>query len=146
MVKLYLCGKIRNIDYDTGTQWRDYVTRELREGGVETLDPMRNKESLAGAASMPREGDDLFRQPRNVFARDVWDVRQCDILLADLRWGNGRFTMFEIGMAYGLGKPVILVTDNPERDDSICLTFGATAVFDNLNDAIDMILSMANRL
>lgn len=148
MIKVYLSGKIRNISYTDGTDWRNIATEILQTesgGDVETLDPMRNKEFLAGSDAMPRSTEHLYAQPRNVFARDCWDVRQCDIVLADLRTGNGRFTMFEIGMAYGLGKPIVLVSDNPEVDDSICLQFAPAAVFSTLEPALDFILSLANR-
>ncbi len=87
----------------------------------------------------------MFAQPRNVFARDCWDVQHADIVLADLRAGNGRFTMFEIGMAYGLGIPIVLVSDNPTVDDSVCLQFAPAAVFSELEPALDLILSMCNR-
>lgn len=149
MISVYLCGKIRNISYDQGTDWRNVAAMYLEEesdGEVRVLDPMRNKENLAGAEHMPRNTEAMFCQTQNVWARDVWDVRHCDILLADLRWGNGRFTMFEMGMAYALGKPIILVTDDPARDDSICLQYAPAAIFDNLDDALTFILSMGNSL
>ncbi len=147
MYQVYLSGKIRNISYDEGTGWRNVATDVLRSeshGRIEPLDPMRNKEHLVGSAAMPRESAEMFAQARNVFARDCWDVQQADIVLADLRAGNGRFTMFELGMAYGLGIPIILVTDNPEVDDSICLQYAPVAVFSELDPALDLILSMCN--
>lgn len=147
MVKVYLSGKIRNIDYVSGTEWRDHATQILLDesgGKVETLDPMRNKEHLSGLAAIPRESDSIYTKAGNVFTRDVWDVRQCDIVLAVMREEAGRFTMFELGMAYALNKPIILVTDDRKRDDSICLTEGSSAIFDDLYSALDFILSLAN--
>lgn len=148
MFYVYLSGKIRNISYEEGTGWRDEATRVLHDesgGLVETLDPMRNKEELEGMTAMPRGTKNMFCQSRNVFARDCWDVRLADIVLVDLRAGNGRFTMFEMGMAYGLETPIILVSDNPAVDDSICLEYSPIAVFSELEPALDLILSMANR-
>ena len=148
MFRVYLSGKIRNISYDLGTSWRDEATEYLSQhtfGAVETLDPMRDKETLAGVESMPRSTDDMFCQPRNVFSRDVWDVRLADIVLADLRAGNGRFTMFELGMAFALNIPIILVSDNPEVDDSLPLVHAPAAIFSNPTDALDYIISMVNR-
>lgn len=148
MFYVYLSGKIRNISYGEGTHWRNHATEVLyseSDGLIETLDPMRDKQFLAGSASMPRSTENMYAQPQNVFARDCWDVRQADVVLADLRAGNGRFTMFEIGMAYGLGIPIILVSDNPEVDDSICLQFAPAATFSDIDPALDFILSMCNR-
>jgi nucleoside 2-deoxyribosyltransferase len=147
MTKVYLSGKIRNIDYLSGTEWRDHATQILLDesgGKVETLDPMRNKGHLAGFTAMPRESDSIYSKADTVFTRDVWDVRQCDIVLVMLQEDAGRFTMFELGMAYALNKPIILVTNDRKRDDSISLTEGSSAIFDDLYSALDFILSLAN--
>lgn len=144
-MRIYLAGKVRNISYEAGTSWRKEATGVLHHYGIQTLDPMRDKETLEGVEAMPRSTEDMFCQPQNVFARDVFDVRQADVVLVNLNGGNGRFTMFELGMAYALGKPIILVSDDPDRDDSLPLVFAPAVIFHTLDDALEFITSMDGR-
>jgi nucleoside 2-deoxyribosyltransferase len=108
--KVYLCGPITGQPVDS--LWRDAATVYLAAHGIETLDPLRGKDTSKisgdgllynGVLASPEMG-----------TRDKGDVQDCDIVLAHFPYMPPRQSigsLMEMGAAaIGMDKPVVLCT------------------------------------
>lgn len=57
--------------------------------------------------------------PEEIFARNVDLIKQSDLLVVVLK-DYGKDLTAEVGLAYGLGKPMIGVDYNADREDIMC--------------------------
>lgn len=137
---VYTAGHIRGLHYDMATGWLD----ELRDGvadNVEFISPMRTKEFLKGQVISGTYEDDLMANKRAVIARDKWDVRRCDVVLANLDLAPDKVsigTICEITLAYELRKPVIIIMSDPENNvnNHPFVTHEASWIVKSIDDAI----------
>lgn len=85
---VYLCGGITGMGYDEATDWRRIVTEDLKDVGIETIDPMRGKEELDYVQNFSGNGFSQAMHPiataKAIVGRDYFDVERCDIVLANL--------------------------------------------------------------
>ncbi len=109
---VYLAGAITGLTYQQALGWRVDAARRLTALGYDVYSPMRHKLQLADAfdnKALPHTSS-AFRNP---FQRDLYDIRRCDVILADLGEapdvGPNVGTMVELGYAFGLGKYIIVV-------------------------------------
>jgi hypothetical protein len=95
--------------------------------------------------------DFIFFNPREHGLADpdqytVWDIhfiKQCDILFAYMEETNpsGYGLAFELGLAHGLNKTIILVDERSKKDDAFKNYFRiiykpSNIVFDNFKDGV----------
>jgi nucleoside 2-deoxyribosyltransferase len=119
---VYLAGPIYGCSYDEATDWRYYVRAHLHPRII-GISPMRMKEFLEKEDQIGASYDQepIVGAPMGIAARDFFDVRRTDVLLAYVpQWSTDRRpacgTLLEIGAAIAWGKPIILVSD----DERIC--------------------------
>lgn len=111
MVLIYLAGGIGGLSYQEATGWRSEVSYILGKfSGIGTLDPMRAKESLSGEKTIANTYQALGFTGREIFDRDLADIRSANVLLVNLLPNPTSLgTLFELGYAYSLGKPCVVV-------------------------------------
>lgn len=114
-IYIYLAGPISGCTYGEANDWRDEVSRDLRDvaAHIRGVSPLRC-EPLHGERYKPEYADARFGTPSAIAAKNKEDVRRCDAVLAYLPADEPASvgTLQEIGWAAGLGKPIVLVTDN----------------------------------
>jgi nucleoside 2-deoxyribosyltransferase len=121
----YLAGPINGCTDNECKDWREYATKELREG---VIDPMRNdyrgRECQPGIASL-------------IVENDKRDIEEAEFVLVNYdRPSVG--TSMEILYAHSLGKPVFVVR-KPGTELSPWLTYHATEIFDTFYEACNWI-------
>ena len=116
-MKVYLAGPIMGCTGPEANDWRKAADVLLKDHGITGLSPLRC-EPLIGERYTADYPDPRFGTPRAIAAKNLFDVRSCDITLAYLpkpeagrRQSYG--TIVEIAWARALGKQIILVSDDP---------------------------------
>ena len=146
MPNVYLVGNIAGLDYAGATTWRQEAREYLCSAGFGVFDPMRGKESLSNVASIGV--NDTGASNRDVFPRDISDLRNSNIMLAYIT-GGGVGSFVELGMAYERGAYIALVVP-PEVGAPIrgekglhpFLTGVASEVFATLERAMEAIVDL----
>jgi len=147
--RCYLAGPMAGLSYEEANAWRDKVHVALSDD-FELVNPCRNKESLAGRGKLTMHGynDHFMCQEQTVFYRDTHDVRSCDGLLVNFE--NAPFisigTPFELGMAWALHKPIIVVMPKDNCYRHIFTLQSANYVAETLEEAIMALRSIFNLL
>lgn len=115
METVYLAGHITGLPFATAYGWRQEATERLTLLGYQTLSPMQgeeHREEQFGTQPLPYNYDGS----RESFMKDSWMIRRADYVLVNLRQGElaglppSVGSMWEIGFAYALNKPIIVVT------------------------------------
>jgi hypothetical protein len=92
---VYLCGPMTENTPEQADGWRQEAKEFLRKAGFNISSPMREKGMLTKAERMgmtyDKYGDVPELRAQSILARDQFDVRHADILLAN---------MIELGVAY----------------------------------------------
>lgn len=109
MKTVYLAGPMTGHSYDDVITSRDSIWRLFDDSDIALLDPMRgiteSQYALNGINT------------RKIVARDLYDVRTCDAVLADFRMATKTSigSCIELGYAHALGKPIVTLMgeDNP---------------------------------
>jgi nucleoside 2-deoxyribosyltransferase len=140
---VYTAGHLRGLHYDKATGWLDKV-REGIADDIELISPMRAKEFLKGQIISGTYEDDLIANKRAVIARDKWDVRRCDVVLANLDLAPDKVSIgaiCEITLAYELRKPVIIIMSDPDsnKNNHPFVTQEASWIVSDLDEAIDVL-------
>lgn len=111
-------------DHPKSLEWRREVTPTLEEAGFEVRDPLAGKGNIKCLTS--DGGMTVTNTPnRAILLRDRQDVREADIILANLDlFDSGRpmlGTIAELGWAWDAQKPVVayvpLLGDHPKPID-----------------------------
>jgi nucleoside 2-deoxyribosyltransferase len=117
MSKVYLAGAIAGLTEGEAKDWRTYFSDLLSPYGIIGISPLRCEPTVNGRYDLNYD-DPLFGQSRTIFAKNMFDVKNTDMTLAYLplpaagkRSSYG--TMWEVGAARALGKPVIIVSNDP---------------------------------
>ena len=112
---VYLAGPITGRSRGEAQDWRRSVAEQLADHGITVISPLRC-EPLLGERYPLYGTDPRFGLPKAIAAKNKFDVKACDILLAympaELPFSIG--TLGEIFWAEAYGKQVILVS-NDER-------------------------------
>jgi nucleoside 2-deoxyribosyltransferase len=116
--KVYLAGPIKGLSYDWATDWREYADGYLSWHGIRGISPMRAKEYLKNEVLLKDGYDDkVLSCAKGITTRDRYDVRTCDLMLANFEGAAipSLGTCIEFGWADAYRKPVIMVAspDNP---------------------------------
>jgi len=113
--RVYLGGHIVGLSYDEIMAWQDKIKSRMPHQ-IECVSPMRDKECLKGMVITTEKTselqDHLFVTYSGIVARDKFDIRNCDAMIAnfDLRPLYPSIgTISEVAIAYELKKPVIVI-------------------------------------
>ena len=121
--KVYLCGPITGCSYDDARYgWRAEINGHVDHDTVELLSPMRQQGYLSeiteplGSIAM-EQSKHVMSKSRAIVAKDLWDVRECQLVVANLL-GAERVSIgsvFEMGWAQVLHKPIILIIEKDAK-------------------------------
>lgn len=117
MNKVYLAGAITGLTYEDGKNWREIAQLRFKDRGIKAYSPLRGKEYLKKYYNPLPAVTTGINNPlsthKGIVTRDIFDVRTCDAMLVNLL-GAERVsigTVAEIGAAYALNKPMVLVME-----------------------------------
>ena len=144
--QVYLAGPILGKTYtDCRFGWRQEVAMRMLPG-IQVLSPMRHEGHLAEHIGPIDDGvinkaEYFFSESKIIFAKDVLDIRSCDIMLANFLGATvpSLGTVSEIGMAYILNKTIITVIEDDNIHRHPFVLEPSALVLDNLDDAITAI-------
>lgn len=112
--------------------------------GIVGFSPMRAKDYLLAAGVLsgrPEAYDDyVLSSAKGILYRDSWDVRTSDLVFVNLLGTTKASigTAMEIGMAWALNKPVIVVKENDNVHTHAMLDTAAGWVTDDLDYAVEV--------
>jgi hypothetical protein len=151
MITVYLCGSIGTVNIEEHLSWRERVSGACDVANSDCAptnltflvrDPLRYQ----NPASFTDGGLHDAKVPDSFFvAMDVADVRRADVLFV-VFWKQERQsvgTFMEMGMAAGLGKPMILVTDDPQVADHPFVNRFVSIVCKSVDEGIAWLKKMA---
>lgn len=111
--RVYLAGGIGGLDWDSATEWRDWITKELAKYDLLGISPMRAKEMLEGVDVLDKEEHMNIHPiltPKAMTTRDRWDITRAHMIIMNLldekRLSAG--TCIEMGWADMTRTPIIL--------------------------------------
>ena len=151
---VYLAGGIAGLPGTEAVLWRVGAALALADRDIETLDPMRHKQRLAGASRISTDYHDYadlgpFFTSRGIMARDFNDVKRCDALLVNLlgltRPSLG--TVMELGWAYAMQKPAVVVMEaecNP-HDLHPMIHEAISFRVETMGEGVDVVATVLNR-
>ena len=121
MYQVYLAGIIGNTTYKEATEWREYVSEQCKSlYGTDILikSPMRFKDNLNSTEKLNFVYEDqLLASPKAIVTRDLNDIRNSDLILANLDSNIISIgTSMEIAIASELKIPIIGVFST-DRDN-----------------------------
>lgn len=147
MLSVYLCGPLGTQTPEAANAWRRYADRYLRASHFRVLNPMRGKEMLEPGkvigTDYSRYGEVASLSFPSIFARDTFDVRSADILLANMTGYSGGPSFgscFEMGAAHTLNIPIVLVAPKDSPFRSHPFIHAAAVVFDTLEEGVYWII------
>ncbi len=114
MKSVYLAGPISGCSYEGCTDWREYAKRELSLSEISGTSPMRAKNYLSKEKSISDSYETVLSCSKGITTRDRYDVRTCDILLANLLDAKkvSIGTIGELFWADAFRKPIITIIEN----------------------------------
>jgi len=146
---VYLAGPILGKTYtECRFSWRQEVALRMLPG-ITVLSPMRHEGHLSEHIGPIDDdvidyADHYFSEAKAIFAKDVLDIRRCDIVLANFLGATqpSLGTVSEIGMAFILNKTIITVMEPGNVHVHPFVTEPSVLVLDNLDDAISAVNSL----
>lgn len=145
---VYLAGPIVGCTLGEAADWRTYVTERLVKHRVVGISPLRC-EPPPGGRFDHGSGDPRYGSAKAIGTKNFMDVRKCDVTFAKISkappdwnrpWAVG--TIAEVGAAYVIGKPVIVVSDDPDILKHPVINYCAGWVLEDIDDAIDVTLGL----
>lgn len=133
-MKAYLSGGIHALDWEEAVAYRKTMHEKLLLSGIVPVDPMRGKKKNTKYYSA------------EIVLRDLKDILNCDLVLADLNGNRMCGTWMEVFFAKERNIPVIAYCD-PKNEEvwktahSYWATHCITRLFNSLEEAVDYILS-----
>ncbi|MDR3562032.1 MAG: nucleoside 2-deoxyribosyltransferase [Negativicutes bacterium] len=142
---VYLAGPILDCGKHEANNWRRDVDKQLSlysGSAVAGISPLRCEPLVGDTYGLSHE-DKKFGTARAIQAKNFFDVNTCDLVLAYLPTPpEGRHqsygTICEIAWAHALGKPVILVSDDPGIVNHPVINASCNWVLDSLDEAVDV--------
>lgn len=133
-MKVYLAGPIAGLNYGEATNWREQVKKELAKSNINGYSPMRAKQYLSNVKNFSKqpliEGDPYkqlspLSSIQGIIGRDSFDVISSDLILVNFIGAKSISigTAWEIGLAFGHSKPVVVAIEdegNP-NDHGLCI-------------------------
>lgn len=144
MPTVYLTGPIKGLSYNEAITWRNDFALKLRTKGIISFSPMRFREDQENRQLLGHRPED--KPAKNTVNRDLFDVKRCDVICANFL-GTAVVSLgsvFELGYAYGLQKPVVLCIDKNSFYDHCFLTETSSFIVHSEQEALEMIDSILN--
>ena len=146
MRTVYLAGPILGCDKEEANDWRIDVANHLSDYDIRGVSPLRC-EPLVGERYGMEYTDPKFGTARAIGAKNIFDVRSCDMSLIYLPTPpEGRHqsygTIVELAWAHMLGKPTILVSDDPVIREHAVISACAGWVLTDLEEAMQVIIGV----
>jgi len=140
---VYLAGPILDMRKGEANDWREEVTKALAWHNVVGISPLRC-EPLVGDPYTAGTACPKFGTAKAIGSKNVFDVRKCDMILAYIpNPGEGRHhswgTICEMSWAFALGKPAVLVSEDPDVRNHPVLNATAGWVVESLDDGVEII-------
>lgn len=115
-IYIYLAGPISGLDEGAAVDWRNMIEAHLHDmsPNLVAVSPLRC-EPPDDDGMYPGVGgyDDVLS--RHITAKNLLDVKQCDLVLAYLPAKNALIgTLQEIGWATAWGKPIIVLSNRED--------------------------------
>lgn len=146
-MKAYLSGSME-FKENLGTEWREWITKELEKIGYGSVDPTKLEEDnniqgpvqyrltdlkLAGQLDEVRE---ITR--RTLFKKDMYGIQLSDILIVlyDTGVQKGAGTLAETWEAFREGRPIYAVSELPIEQIPTWLIGETTQLFFNFQDLL----------
>ena len=144
--KVYLAGPIQDCNRREANDWRDDVTFSLRQHNIIGISPLRC-EPLIGETYNGGNADPRFGTARAIASKNFFDVANCDMVLAYMPRNLEKSTLsigtiLEIGWAFGLRKPVVLVTDDERLVKHPVMNSNVAWLLPTLEDGVDVVLGI----
>ena len=164
---VYLCGPMAENTPEQANGWRQEAASLLGSKGFTVTSPMRGKGMLESKKVMGVHYESYGQVPEltppSIFARDQFDVRHADIILANMTelgtahrhdWSHFNTKLntktvllpsigsdFEIAWAFMLHKPVVLIApdDNPYAHHPFLKGMSSLVRFDTMEEGISWI-------
>lgn len=146
-MKVYTAGPITGLSYDqVMNRYRKQVAA-LREYGYNVICPMVGHDHLKGESYLKSEGYSIpTTTSRAIKSKDMWMVRQADIVLVDftdsLKASIG--SCFEMAWANMLGKHVLSVIPETNVHRHAFVLECSDIVFTSLNEAYEYLKALAD--
>lgn len=146
MKTVYLAGPIGGCDVAEANDWRDDAERILDDVDIRGISPLRC-EPIHGERYTNHNADPKFGTMRAIGSKNVFDVRHCDLTLVYLpRELNERKpsygSIIELAWAHILGKPTILVTDDPALIEHPVVNACADWVLGTLDEGLEVAIGI----
>lgn len=142
---VYLCGPITGLLPVDATHWRKLVAWELKKFDVRCLSPMRDTDLMDQGAPVVATGyTDPMQTDRACLARDLSDIRRCDVVLVNLLRAErpSLGTAWEMGVARALDKPIVVAALLPHPHNHALLNESAAYQVNRIEEAIDCVKSV----
>lgn len=137
---VYAAGGITGYSWEEAQNWRTYLQR-LLEPNIIVLSPLRGKSFLNKEKSIK----DHYEQhpistPKGIHRRDSYDVLRSDLIFVNFLKAQSVSigTVWEIGAASILGKPVIVVMEDNNIHQHSLINQSAIYIVDNLEDGAEL--------
>lgn len=136
-VHIYLAGGITGLTELRAKAWRAEVSAKLWP--MVGVSPLRCEPAINGKYDPKTQSADiLFGSPKVIKAKNFLDCQMCDVMLAYIPVPSTG-TFIELGWADALGKPLIVVSDNPAIVNHPVVAGVADWLVPTLEDAIKVI-------
>lgn len=147
MRTVYLAGPILGTTELEAKNWRNAVAAELVHHGIRGISPLRCEPIVGEVYGTGNNADPMFGTARAIASKNFFDVQQCDITFAYLpksleKKSVSIGTVLEIGWAYALRKPVVLVTDDPYLATHPVLNSCAAWLVPTLDQGIELVVGI----
>ena len=138
-----MAGPITACTESEAKDWRKYVASQLPEGIV-GVSPLRCEPKISGRY-LEVYDDPKFGTASAISGKNWFDTRNADIVLvylpkeSRLEKGLSIGTMFEIGWASCLNKPIIVVTDDEKIRDHPLMQRNVNWILPTFEEALEVI-------
>lgn len=146
-MKVYVAGPISGLTYAEATKYFDWITKQLEKKGLDVFTPMVKNEydkTFAKDEIITPLGSETNPLATNkaIFTRDVWMVRQSDIILVNFTTGKDRVSIgscMELMAAFILGKHTIVVMKEDDIHQHAFIKEASNLVVPTIEQAIDYV-------
>lgn len=145
-VNVYLAGPILGHTEGDAKDWRDEVNDHMPYG-IQGISPLRCEPSIDGTYKASY-ADAKFGTPQAIAAKNAMDVRRADAVLAYLpqklidAQGISIGTIWEIGYAAALNKPIIIVSDSAKVGNHPVLKGSGAWILFSLEEAVELLTGL----
>jgi nucleoside 2-deoxyribosyltransferase len=145
---VYLAGPIVGCTLSEASDWRTYVIDRLAKHGIVGISPLRC-EPPPGGRFDHGDGDPKHGTSKAIGTKNFMDVRKCDVTFAhipaqpagwDEPWAVG--TLIEVGAAHIIGKPVIVVSNDPTIRKHPVVNYCAGWVLEDMDSGIEVVIGL----